>query len=366
MDKKWRAGVLGFAHMHINTLLGKFNEIPGIEWVACADTIPAVKTLSEQFDTRIDNRKKALEVTGIPKFYDCFEEMLEREQFDFLIACPENVRHGEIAEKIAAKGIHMLFEKPMSATYGDALRMKRAAAHHGVTLAINWTSTWSAVNRTGQALVQQGAVGRPLKFYYRNKASMGPFEYGQTLSPYEKSLEWWHREAEGGGAMLDYCCYGACLSRWFMGAPALAANGMRANLNSLYGDADDNGIITVRFPDGLATIEGSWTTMHTGIPNGPVVFGEKGTLVCAGDKVMIFADRKSSEPTEVIDAEPIAAHRDNTAKEFIHHLATKELLHITMQPDFNLEAMGILDAGIRSAKSGRLETVQSPRDVRQD
>lgn len=359
MSRVWKVGVLGFAHMHVNGLISEFNAIPEVEWVACADTKPSVKSVSNQPETRTANVKKALEVTKIPKYYECYEEMLEKEKFDIIIACPENARHGEVAEKIAEKGIHMLFEKPMSASYNDALRMTRAAVHHNVELAINWPATWWAAVRTAQALVEKGTVGKPLKFYYRNSASLGPLEYGQTLTPYEKSTEWWHRESEGGGAMLDYCCYGACLSRWFMGKPAVAANGMRANLNSEYGDADDNGIITVRFPDGLATIEGSWTTVHTGINNGPVVFGEKGTLVCRGDKVLVYKDRNSGEPTEIYDAEPIPSHRNNPAKELINHLATKEPLHITMQPEFNLEAMAILDAGIRSAKSGKLEMTQS-------
>ena len=354
MSKVWRAGVLGFAHMHVNGLIRDFNGIPGLEWVACADTKPSVKPVSEQADTRTDNIKKALEL--IPKYYECYEEMLEKENFDIIIACPENAKHGETAEKIAAKGISVIYEKPMSASYNDALRMKKAAVHHDIKLAVNWPSTWWAAVRKAQELTEAGTVGRPLKFYYRNSASLGPFSYGQTLTPYEQAQEWWYRESEGGGAMLDYCCYGACLSRWFMGKPAVAANGIRANLNSLYGDADDNGIISVRFPDGIATIEGSWTTVHTGINNGPVVFGETGTLVCEGNKVLIY--RRKGEP-EIHDAPPIAEHRNNPAKEFINYLETGEPLHVTMQPDFNLEAMAILDAGIRSAKSGRLELTQS-------
>jgi predicted dehydrogenase len=344
--------------MHIDSLLADFNNIPGVEWVACADTKPAVKSLSDQGGTRTASVKHALEVIKIPKHYECYEEMLEKEKFDIIVACPENARHGEVAEKIAEKGIHMMFEKPMSSTYNDALRMTKAAAFHNVELAINWPSTWSAANRTAQALVEKGEIGRPLKFFYRNGASLGPLEYGQTLTPYEKSHEWWHRESEGGGATLDYCCYGACLSRWFMGKPAVAANGIRANLNSLYGDADDNGIIMIRFPDSIATIEGSWTTVHTGINSGPVVFGEKGTIICEGNKVLVFKERYGAA-TDTYEAEPIPEHRNNPAKEFINHLETKEPLHITMQPEFNLDAMAILDAGIRSSKSGRLELTQS-------
>ncbi len=40
MAKTYRLGVIGFAHMHINELMRRFAELPNVEWVACADTVP--------------------------------------------------------------------------------------------------------------------------------------------------------------------------------------------------------------------------------------------------------------------------------------------------------------------------------------
>ena len=57
------------------------------------------------------------------------------------------------------------------------------------------------------------------------------------------------------GALLDYCCYGACLSRWFFGEKSVAAYGMTANFNSPYGNVEDYATITVRFPQGVAILE---------------------------------------------------------------------------------------------------------------
>jgi hypothetical protein len=42
MKKTYRIGVIGFAHMHVNTLLDEFAKLPGVQWTACADTVPAV------------------------------------------------------------------------------------------------------------------------------------------------------------------------------------------------------------------------------------------------------------------------------------------------------------------------------------
>ena len=368
MSKTYRLGVIGFAHMHVNSLIDRFNELPNVEWVACADTVPNVPSLSMEPATRGHNVKRAHENTGIPKVYDDYCEMLEKEAFDIIIFCPENAKHGEVAEAIAAKGIHMITEKPMAATLAGALRMVRAARAHDVALLINWPTTWSPAIRKMKELLDKGTIGDVLEVKWRNGASMGPLAYGQQITDPEKGAEWWHQGAPGGGALLDYCCYGACLARWFVGEPAVVASGIKANLTSHYGDADDNAVITVRFPKALAILEGTWTTWNSGLPTGPIVYGSRGTLVAtqlkAGDGKMtpvveVYTSRKKSGPDEVLEGDPLPLGRRTLAEEFIHHLETGDPPHPTMEMMQNLEAMAILDAGIRSAASGQLELVNS-------
>jgi hypothetical protein len=57
--------------------------------------------------------------------------------------------------------------------------------------------------------------------------------------------------------------------------------------------------------------------------------------------------------------DPLPAGRDTIAKEMIHHLETGEPLHPSLQLSFNLEVMAILDAGIRSTISQKLELVDN-------
>lgn len=362
----YRVGAIGFAHMHINSLLDSFAKLPNVEWVACADTVPLVPSKSMKTSTRGANLKRAQEKTGIPKVYDDYRELLENEQLDIVIFCPENARHGEVAEAIAAKGIHMVTEKPMSASLSDALRMVRAARANNVSLMINWPTTWSTAARKMKELIDQGVIGDVWEVKWRNGASLGPLSYGtgeNATTDAEKGSEWWHQSAPGGGALLDYCCYGACLSRWFIGQQAVAATAIKANLQSPYGDADDNGIITVRFPKALAILEGTWTTWNVGVPTGPIAYGSKGALVAnrqaSGEVVEVYTSRGhgSTSPDEVISGDPLPEGRATLAEEFIHHLETGEPLHPTLDPDNNLEYMAILDAGIRSAASGKVELV---------
>lgn len=361
MGKTYRLGVIGFAHMHVNGLINAFDKLPNKEWVACADTVSDVPSISTERDTRLHSIKMAHEKTGIPKVYDDYRDMLEKESFDIIIFCPENAKHGEVAQAIANKGVHMITEKPMAASLSEALRMVRAAKANEVALLVNWPSTWSPAVRKAKDLLEQGVIGDVLEVKFRNGASMGPLAYGQEITDAEKGAEWWHQSKPGGGALLDYCCYGACLSRFFIGEPATAAYGMKANLTSHYGDADDNAVITVRFPRALAILEGSWTTWNLGIPTGPVIYGSKGTLVISRKDrtpvVEVYTSRGYGEPDEIAEGDPLPEGRDNLANELIYHLETGEPPHPTMEMMQNLEAMAILDAGIRSAANGKLEIV---------
>ncbi|MBM3190590.1 MAG: Gfo/Idh/MocA family oxidoreductase, partial [Chloroflexi bacterium] len=219
MPKTYRVGVIGFAHMHVNALIDRFNELPNVQWVACADTVPDTPSLSMERGTRGHCLKRAHEEVGIPKVYRDYRELLDKEPLDIVIFCPENARHGEVAEAIAAHGAHMITEKPMSASLSDALRMVRAARAHGVALLVNWPTTWSPAARKIKELIEGGAIGEVLEVKWRNGASMGPLAYGQQITDAEKGAEWWHQAAPGGGALLDYCCYGGCLARWYIGQP---------------------------------------------------------------------------------------------------------------------------------------------------
>ncbi len=376
MSKTYRLGVVGFAHMHVNNLIDAFAELPNVEWVAAADTVPLVPSKITNSTSRAWNIKRAQEQTGIPKTYADYREMLRQETFDIVIVCCENAKHAEVVEAVAAKGANIVVEKPMAHTYEDALRMVRACEAHGVKLMVNWPISWSPAARHVKKLIDDGVIGDVWEVKWRNGASMGALAYGKgddAVTETERGQEWWHSTAAGGGAMLDYCCYGACVSRWYIGEGAVAATGIRANIASKYGDADDNGIITVRFPNALAILEGTWSTFTAGVETGPIVYGSKGTLVVsprkpgAGDHkpgvsaVEIYTTRggHAGQPDEETEGDPLPEGRTTLAEEFIYHLETGEPLHATLDPRLNLEYMAILDAGIRSAQSGKVELVQN-------
>ncbi len=367
--KTFRVGIIGFGHMHVNEVAVHYAENPQVKWVACADTVPFRPELKTIPYTRAWNKQHAIEDLGIPKGYDDYHEMLDSETFDLIIVQSENAQHADIVEACAAHGVNCQVEKPMAHTLSDALRMVRAVEAAGTEMFINWPLTWSTSARKAKELVDQGVIGRVLEVKWRagHTGPLGPgtMHLGMTeamapLTGPERGATWWHQADTGGGVMLDYCSYGAMVSRWYIGEQAVAAVGLKANLDSQWGTADDNAAMLVRFPGAMAVLEGTWTTWDHGIPTGPILYGTTGTLVAerSEDKEIVRVERGRGQ-TEIYTPDPLPAGREDVAAEIVRHLETGEPVHETLEMMFNVEAMAILDAGVRSAATGKLEMVDN-------
>jgi hypothetical protein len=68
---------------------------------------------------------------------------------------------------------------------------------------------------------------------------------------------------------------------------------------------------------------------------------------------------KGGGQSTTYEVEPMAVGEQNIAQAYLHHLNTGEPLHPTLDLNFNLEVMAILDAGVRAADSGKLEAVEN-------
>lgn len=374
--KKHRIVIIGFAHMHINDVARSFYECPDMEIVACADTPHSESEPLHAPYTRGWNRDFCVQNFHIPRVYEDYSAMLDAEKPDLAVITCENDLHMQVVRECARRGVAVSVEKPMAMSFADAEEMARAVTDAGVAMMINWPVAWSPAYLKMKELADQQIIGRILQFRIRT-AHTGPLGMGarhkgvsdtaEAMSGEEKGKTWWHRTERGGGAMLDFCCYGSILSRWMLGQEPLQVMGMCANLDSRYGNACDNAAMLVRYPDALATIEGSWTTPkefpYTDLP---VLYGTKGAMTMDPDgqnavKVSLFGE--DAPRTYAADV-PRGGY--SIAHAWLHKFETGEAPFALLDVPMNLSAMRLLDAGVRSAASGRMETVNngSPSDER--
>jgi len=240
----------------------------------------------------------------------------------------------------------------------------------GTQMVINWPVTWSPAVRVMKKVLDDGVIGRPLQVKWR-AGHTGPLGSGahhtgvsQSAAPMtgpERAATWWHQVKAGGGSILDFCCYGAMLSRWWLNEQAVSAMGLRTNLDSQYGEADDNSVVVAQFPSAMAIFEGSWTTGDgAAIPSG-IGYGTRGTAVLMRNQTEEYVKvYLGAGKTQDYDNEPLPADRATVAQDFIYALKNGVPAHQTIQMDFNLEVMAMLDAGVRSSLSHQTEIVQNP------
>lgn len=365
-ENKYRVGIIGFGHMHVNHVAEVFSAHPRVEWVACADTVPVVPELREAPYTRTWNLRNNVEKWGIPRQYDDYRAMLEENTFDIVIVTTENAQHLPVVQACAEAGVRFCcVEKPMAASLSDALHMVRVCDAHGTGLIVNWPMIWNPALHKLKSLIDEGAIGRILEIKWRlghtgplgpGAAHAGVSEAADVLSGPERAATWWHQSKAGGGAMLDFCSYGCMLARWCIGEQAVAAMGMRANLDSQYGDGEDNAVIIARFPNAIGLFESSFTTWHHGVAPGPIVYGSTGTLVVErrGGGQIVRLERGGGD-SAMYEPDPLPDGSCEVAGALIRHLETGDPLDQMLTVALNLDAMAILDAGVRSAASNTME-----------
>ena len=113
---EFKVAVIGMVHGHVWGHLGTMLKGEHASLVGIAETAPAL----------IAEAKKR-GATQVPFFSD-YRKMLDEAQPDIVWAFVENNRHLEIVQACAPKKIHVIFEKPLAATYTEALGIRRPRA----------------------------------------------------------------------------------------------------------------------------------------------------------------------------------------------------------------------------------------------
>lgn len=364
-QEKYKVVIAGFAHVHINGVAAHFANHPRIDLCAGADIPPLVAELKTAPYTREWNLDFCAK-NFLLKIYDDWREMLDAEKPHLCVINSENAYHALITAECARRGIGVCIEKPMATSLSDGLKMYRSALTYKSLLMVNWPITWNPGMHMVKKLIDTGLVGDVIEVKTRmgHTGPLGPgaqhrgvSETAAPMTDEEKAHTWWHQAVCGGGAMGDYCCYGSLLAYWYIGKSALSVSGMRVNSITTVGDAEDNGVMMIRFPGSYAVVEGTWTTyQHTF--RSPIIYGTKGALVGdykTGDVVFFAADGTVNP----IENDLLPPELTDVATSFVHHMDTGEPLHRTSQPEFNLETLAILDAGIKSAQTGKVEPVEN-------
>ncbi len=129
---------------------------------------------------------------GIGAWTTSVEEAVGRVDVDAVYISSKNDRHRAQVEAAAAAGKHVLSEKPLALTLGDAQAMVDACATAGVVMATNHHLPASPTHRTVKRLVAEGAVGEVRAIHVSHAGGLP-----------ERLRGWRLDDPEGGGVVLD-------------------------------------------------------------------------------------------------------------------------------------------------------------------
>ncbi|MEX2581312.1 MAG: Gfo/Idh/MocA family oxidoreductase [Verrucomicrobiales bacterium] len=328
-----RIGILGLHHDHVWTVLDEIAEIDGMEAVAAAD--PHVE-LREKFSGK----------TACPVYVDP-QELLDREGgLDAVFLYGDNRSGSRLAIEAMDRGLHAMVEKPMAANAADADLMLKAAERNGVRLMINWPFAWWYQLQHALRLCLEGDIGTLWMVKYR-AAHEGIVRMGHS----RYFADWAEdRERSGGGAMTDYCCYGALLAKVLLGMPE-SVSGLWGNFFRPDLDVEDNAVISLKYPRAMAVAEASWTQHGKLGSYTPIIYGETGSILVEprnGGR-LFRADLNQPKGVEIPVPEP-EEHLRGTCRHFRWILENPQAsLFSLCDPRHCRDGNAITDAGAESA-----------------
>ena len=358
-----KAVVIGAAHVHILEVCKYMHECPDMQLAAVADPPPVHETDLE--GTKPYSRRWNLDYVrkyGVQVYAD-YIRMLDEVRPDLALITTENCLHPAVALECARRGIAVSIEKPLACNYAQALEIRRNARRYGSEVFVNWPIAWRPWLHQMKAVLDSGRMGELIKVRHMagQTGPVGPGaihrgtgEYeAEPMTSEEKAKMWWYQSDCGGGAFLDMCCYGSMMSVWLTGQLCQAVMGMQGCFVHDWSDVADNGMLLLRFPRAAAVVEGTWTTPAAAIAPGPEIFCQGGVIACErrdAGAVVRLTDLYGN--IEYLDAPEPDPDIRNIAHAFsAWRLYGREMPLITQLP-YNLHTMAILDAGLRSAKSG--------------
>lgn len=200
-----------------------------------------------------------IERYGLDKdlFFSDADLMLDKVKPEAVLAFGSIYDHLMVVEKAAPRGIHVMVEKPLSAYYDHAVKMKALADQHGIQLLTNFETSWYAsTEKTYQLLQDEATFGKIRKAVFHH-GHRGPKEIGVG----KEFLDWLTDPVQnGGGALIDFGCYGANIMTYLMhGRKPISVTAITHTFKpEVYPNVDDEATIVLDYGDAQAIIQASW------------------------------------------------------------------------------------------------------------
>ncbi|WP_228717247.1 Gfo/Idh/MocA family protein [Allosaccharopolyspora coralli] len=239
------------------------------ELIAVCDTDPAALAA-------------AVERYGVPGFGD-HRTLLSQLRPDVAHVCTPHHQHVPVALDLLDAGVHVLVEKPLAHTVGEAERLVEAAERTDTRIGVCFQNRYNATSQAARQLLDSGEVGAVL-------GASATVMWTRTPDYYRRKPWRGKWETAGGGLLINQVIHTLDLVQWLVGGVV----DVKGNASTrLYGDlieVEDTAEML------LAHEGGSRSVVYGSLANvvhAPVtieITAERGTLSIRGDLTTTYAD----------------------------------------------------------------------------
>lgn len=335
-----RLAIAGATHGHIAFILGRKPK-PDFKLVGIYEP-----------DRELALRYAKIYNFNINLIYDNLENMLDQVKPEAVVAFGSIYQHTAVVEACAPRGIHVMVEKPLATNVADAVKMKELADKFHIFLLTDYETSWYPTTAKSFQLVNDSNFIGHIRKVVIHDGHQGPKEIGVN----KEFLDWLTDPVQnGGGALIDFGCYGANLMTYLKkGQEPLFVTAVTRHFKpDIYPKVDDEATIIVSYPDAQCIIQASWNW-----PFGRKdmeIYGETGYVIAVNNNTLRF--RNSSMDAEHIiqvTAKDIPVYEDPFSY-FADVIKgrIKMTKYDPYSPENNLIVVKILEAARNSAATGK-------------
>ncbi len=335
--KPVKIAVVGLVHDHVHWIMGRANQ-GDVEIVAIVEPN---QELVQRYAKQYKFDKNLV--------YDNLEEMLDEVKPEAVTAFNSIYDHLKVVQACAPRGVHVMVEKPLAVSVAHATEMAKLAREANILLITNYETTWYGSNHTAYQMIHEKNMIGEIRKVVVHDGHKGPKEIGVS----DEFFAWLtDPELNGGGAIIDFGCYGADLITWLMqGQRPISVTAVTQQIKpEIYPKVDDEATIILTYPETQGIIQASWNWPYN--RKDMEVYGQTGYIMADNKTDMRVLESKSGKELKMKARPPqfddpfayLAALVRGEIKIEDNDLSSLET---------NLTVVEILEAARTSASSGK-------------
>jgi len=215
------------------------------------------------------------------KWYKDYEEMLRLEEIDAVSICTPHFLHYPMAMKAFEYEKHVLVEKPMALSVGEADEMIREAKRRRLKLGVVYQMRANPVSMEIKRIIESGRIGEIFR------ACVEACEL-RTQAYYDRDTWRGKWATEGGGALINQMIHNIDLMCWLVGRPVKVIGHIETLYHNI--EVEDLASATIIFENGAQGIFQASTIDLIGTARFEIC-GDKGKILVEKKAKMALFDK---------------------------------------------------------------------------